>query len=125
MKVITIGRGGECSVVINDAKVSRMHAQLVQDDEGRISLVDLGSTNGTTVNGKRITGEIRLNPGDEVLIGDTVLPWQSYVTSGRAPSQSAKSHASVKSNTKGNMVGQTNRDKQRKMLWIIVAAAWL
>lgn len=123
MKVITIGRGGECSVVINDAKVSRMHAQLVQDDEGRISLVDLGSTNGTTVNGKRITGEIRLNPGDEVLIGDTVLPWQSYVTSGRAPSQSAKSHASVKSNTKGNMVGQTNRDKQRKMLWIIVAAA--
>lgn len=123
MKVITIGRGGECSVVVNDAKVSRMHAQLVQDNEGQISLVDLGSTNGTTVNGKRITGEIRLNPGDEVRIGDTVLPWQTYVTSGRTPSQSVKPHASVKSNTKGNMAGQTNGDKQRKMIWIIVAAA--
>lgn len=123
MKVITIGRGGECSVVINDAKVSRMHAQLVQDDEGRISLVDLGSTNGTLVNGKRITGEIRLNPGDEVCIGDTVLPWQTYVTSGRAPSQPANSHASLKSNTKSNIVGQTNGDKQRRMIWIIVAAA--
>jgi len=123
MKVITIGRGGECSVVVNDAKVSRMHAQLVQDNEGQISLVDLGSTNGTTVNGKRITGEIRLNPGDEVRIGDTVLPWQTYVTSGRTPSQPANSHASVKSNTKGNVAGQTNGDKQRKMIWIIVAAA--
>lgn len=123
MKVITIGRGGECSVVVNDTKVSRVHAQLVQDDEGRISLVDLGSTNGTTVNGNRITGEMRLNPGDEVRIGDTVLPWLTYVTPGRAPSQSAKPHVSVKSNNQGNETGQPNGGKQRKMIWIIVAAA--
>lgn len=79
MKVITIGRSTENNnIVVNDEKVSRNHLQMVMDDDGNYSVVDLGSTNGTFVNGQRISGEVRLKLGDEVRIGQTVLPWQNY-----------------------------------------------
>jgi pSer/pThr/pTyr-binding forkhead associated (FHA) protein len=125
MKVITIGRSEECSVVVNDAKVSRMHAQLVQDDEGRISVVDLGSTNGTRVNGARIAGEMRLNSGDEVRIGDTILPWQTYIAT--VPSQAVQPIGS--SSASQTMLGEDSttpgmpptKKPQRKTLWIVLA----
>jgi len=87
MKVITIGRSTENNdIVVNDEKVSRNHLQMVMDDNGNYSVVDLGSTNGTYVNGQRISGEVRLQPSDEVRIGQTVLPWQNYfVTSSQPP----------------------------------------
>ena len=79
MKVITIGRSIERNdVVVNDEKVSRNHLQLIVDDQGDFSVVDLNSTNGTFVNGHRITGETKLKVTDELRIGNTVLPWQSY-----------------------------------------------
>lgn len=78
MIVKTIGRGQDNNIVVNDDKVSRTHLQMVQDDSGNISVVDVGSTNGTFVNGIRITGETRLKAGDELRIGDTSLPWQNY-----------------------------------------------
>ncbi|MDR2065261.1 MAG: FHA domain-containing protein, partial [Prevotellaceae bacterium] len=59
MKVITIGRKPENSVVINDPLVSRHHLQIIQDDSGNFRLADFGSKNGTFVNGKRISGEVR------------------------------------------------------------------
>jgi hypothetical protein len=76
--VKTVGRGQDNNIVVNDAKVSRVHLQMVQDDNGNISVVDLGSANGTYVNGKRIASETRLKAGDELCIGDTPLPWQNY-----------------------------------------------
>ena len=79
MKVITIGRGRESNIVINDAKISRIHLQIVQDDNGNCSVVDLNSANGTFVNGRRIRGEFYLQSSDTVMIGDTFLPWQSYL----------------------------------------------
>lgn len=86
MKVVTIGRNPDNNdIVINDAKVSRSHLQIIQDDHGNYSVVDLGSTNGTFVNGTRITDEMVLQPGDQVLIGSTVLPWQSYFEGAPVP----------------------------------------
>ena len=79
MKVITIGRSSENNIVINDAKVSRTHLQLVQNDNGICSVVDLNSANGTFVNGQKITGEVRLQPRDVIRIGNTTLPWQEYI----------------------------------------------
>lgn len=79
MKVITIGRITENNdIVINDEKVSRSHLQMIMDDNGNYSVIDLDSTNGTYVNGQRISGEVRLQPCDEVRIGQTVLPWKNY-----------------------------------------------
>ncbi len=86
MKVITIGRSTENNdIVVNDEKVSRNHLQMVMDDNGNYSVVDLESTNGTYVNGQRISGEVRLRPGDEVRIGQTVLPWQNYFATSSQP----------------------------------------
>lgn len=86
MRVITIGRSTENNdIVVNDEKVSRNHLQMVMDDNGNYSVVDLGSTNGTYVNGQRISGEVRLQPSDEVRIGQTVLPWRNYFPASPQP----------------------------------------
>lgn len=79
MKVITIGRSVENDIVINDAKVSRNHLQIVQNDDGIISAIDLNSSNGTYINGKRITSEVLLQSHDVICIGNTTLPWQNYI----------------------------------------------
>ena len=78
MRVLTIGRSGENDIVINDSQVSRHHLQLIQHDDGHFTLFDFGSTNGTYVNGKRISGEVDIMHGDIVRIGNTTLPWNSY-----------------------------------------------
>lgn len=79
MKVVTIGRSKEYNdIVVNDDKVSRNHLQMVMDDNGNYSVLDLNSTNGTYVNGKRISGQVPLKETDELRIGNTVLSWQCY-----------------------------------------------
>jgi hypothetical protein len=71
-QVVTIGRDATNDISINDAEVSRYHMRLVR--QGNIYAVeDTGSTNGTLVNGKRITGLTALNPGQSLMLGDTIL----------------------------------------------------
>lgn len=78
MKVITIGRGSDNDVVINDQYVSTHHLQIKQQEDGNYLLVDCDSTNGTFVNEQRVYGEMRLNSNDQVRIGHTDLPWMNY-----------------------------------------------
>jgi FHA domain-containing protein len=66
-----IGRAPECELVLSDNRVSRRHARLAARD-GVLILTDLGSTNGTRVNGHRVT-EVVLGAGDRVQIGETSL----------------------------------------------------
>ena len=65
---LLLGRHLSCDVVFANVNVSRRHARLVFRDGGWI-LQDLGSTNGTLVNGERV-GRCRLLPGDRLVIGD-------------------------------------------------------
>ncbi len=67
----SIGRDPGNQVVINDPQVSRQHARITPQG-GLMILEDLGSTNGTTVNGLRITAPHTLAHGDEVGLGDNV-----------------------------------------------------
>ena len=69
---VTIGRVPECEVVLREPTASRKHAQLRIDD-GRVFVADLGSYNGTTVNGDPVTAERELRTGDAVQICTTVL----------------------------------------------------
>jgi len=71
--------------VVADPMTSRTHCQIVINDAGEYSVVDTGSINGTMVNGCKITGEVRLHPGDVVVIGHTILPWQNYGHSAKTP----------------------------------------
>lgn len=66
---VTIGRMPGSSIVIDDPKVSRQHAQ-VYVDQDRVILTDLGSTNGTYVNGLRVT-RTELKGQDEITIGSS------------------------------------------------------
>lgn len=65
---ITIGRAG-CDVVLENPQVSRFHAQIDRDPNGGALLRDAGSTNGTFVNGQRLSGPHALKPGDVIQIG--------------------------------------------------------
>src|SRR3954447_2824778 len=56
-----------------DSEISRVHARVFHDPSGRLTIEDLGSTNGTFVNGNRISGQQPLNPGDQVRVGQTSL----------------------------------------------------
>ena len=78
MKIIKIGRSSNNDVNINDNLVSRVHCQIIQDDNGNFRLIDTGSKNGTFINGTMRHGEVRLNKTDIVRIGNTTLPWQTY-----------------------------------------------
>jgi hypothetical protein len=70
---LTVGRGAGCAIVLgDDTYVSQLHARLFQQNgEGYVE--DLGSTNGTFVNGKAITGATRLRRGDQVQFGQAVV----------------------------------------------------
>ena len=70
-KPMGIGRAPECELVLKDSRVSRRHARLAARD-GVLVLTDLGSTNGTRVNGHRVT-EVVLGAGDRVQVGETSL----------------------------------------------------
>ena len=65
---VTVGRQSTCSIVIKDTNVSREHAQFRRGRDGW-TVRDLGSTNGTKINGVRVEGEQLLANGDVVLIG--------------------------------------------------------
>ena len=74
---MTIGRVAKNDIAIDDSEVSRNHARLIADGDGYI-LEDLGSTNGTFVNGKKLSGKQALKPGDVINLGKSVaLVYQS------------------------------------------------
>ncbi|GAA2214957.1 DUF1707 and FHA domain-containing protein [Nonomuraea monospora] len=65
-----VGRGSACDLVLSDLTVSRVHAELRREGDGGWMLVDLGSLNGTRLNGWRLVGPARVKSGDEVSFGD-------------------------------------------------------
>jgi predicted component of type VI protein secretion system len=71
---VLVGRSRECDVTVSDPNVSRRHIELRRGDRGWTA-VDLGSTNGMKVNGRRI-GHAELNPGDRITIGVTDLTFE-------------------------------------------------
>lgn len=69
--ISTLGRDITNDIVINDPEVSRHHMRMTRG-AGGFTIEDLGSTNGTFVNGQRLTGSRPLRPGDMIGLGETV-----------------------------------------------------
>jgi len=72
---VEIGRAVQNDIVLNDGKISRMHARIDCDDQG-CTLIDLESANGTVVNGKRIE-KVILSPEDTIKLGEINLRFES------------------------------------------------
>jgi len=70
--VNSIGRHDDCRIRIRSSQVSRRHCQL-SEEGNKLILRDLGSSNGTFVNGKRVLGQQTLKPGDVLTIGGVTL----------------------------------------------------
>lgn len=71
---LLVGRSRDCDLVLDDPNVSRQHMELRRDRAGWVA-VDLGSTNGVKVNGRRID-EAPLEPGDEIAVGVSRLTFE-------------------------------------------------
>jgi hypothetical protein len=72
---IVIGRLSSCDIPLGDPQVSRRHAEVRRDNEG-FAVFDLGSTNGTAVNGAPVR-ERRLSDGDELRIGSATIRFET------------------------------------------------
>jgi predicted component of type VI protein secretion system len=98
---IILGRDIDNEIVINDSEISRRHTRLLIQEGGYI-VEDLGSTNGTFVNGQKITGPHVLQPGQTIRLGENVTlsyevagydPDATLASGKRAPSAAAPSPA--------------------------------
>jgi hypothetical protein len=77
-KILNIGRSANNEIIINESYISAQHAQLMSDDDMIIYINDLGSVNGTFVNGVRIYGSQKIQFGDTIVLGSSKFNWESY-----------------------------------------------
>ena len=122
MEILKIGRSSDNNIIVNDAKVSRWHLQIVQNEDGKCYVVDLNSSNGTFVNGVRINGETHLHISDEIRIGDTILPWQNYITSHPGPQSPNPPDGPVPPSGGAHASGNF---KQRLWFWVMVGVVFV
>ena len=73
----TIGRGSVSDLILKDARASRAHALLRPLGRGNYFLLDLGSANGTFLNGRVVTAPVQLSDGDTIVIADCTIKFES------------------------------------------------
>ncbi|MFN2385307.1 MAG: SpoIIE family protein phosphatase [Thermoanaerobaculia bacterium] len=78
--ITTIGRSSANDLPIADKMLSRQHARIIRDGNGSLSIEDLGSRNGTFVNGERLVSLIPLKSGDRITVGGVTLKVESEST---------------------------------------------
>ena len=93
-RTLSIGRVPGNDIVISDTAMSRQHARVVVSDEG-ISLVDLGSLNGTFINGERVNEERFLADGDVIRVGRALLTVSLVAVAPAEPEAIPESEATV------------------------------
>ncbi len=81
---ITIGRMKGNDIVLPKGNVSKKHSR-ISLDAGNLHIADLNSTNGTYVNGRKVTGEQPITPNDKVYIGDFILQVEAAVAANQPP----------------------------------------
>ncbi|MGL5034762.1 MAG: FHA domain-containing protein [Microcystaceae cyanobacterium] len=106
----TIGRNQENDIAILDDTISRNHAILQTNDAGDFLLIDLGSSNGTFVNGRRVSIPITLQNRDKITFGQTELDFFSTTES-----------ISDDNNALENTDKQTNVLHERRLMTVMVA----
>ena len=98
---ITIGREEDNAIRLNDERASRFHAK-IQVDDGRVILTDLDSTNGTRVNGHIVQMRV-LQPGDQILIGRSLIAFWPQEPDGDGASEATIEERSDLASVSGEM----------------------
>jgi len=111
MQTLSIGRDATNNIVLNDNFVSRLHAQLILFDNGEVKIKDMGSSNGTFVNGEK-TMESFLNARDTLKCANVFVKWQEFVNS-MAPKQNP--NVSTQQQIPQTKVSQLNAQKQNQV----------
>lgn len=78
-KTITVGRDASNDKQLSYGVISHRHCELIIQDDGKFFIRDFGSTNGTFINGRRITGQQQLKPGDKVVLANVPFDWERVV----------------------------------------------
>jgi pSer/pThr/pTyr-binding forkhead associated (FHA) protein len=115
-KKFTIGRASKNTLSIKEGTVSERHAS-IKWDKSSFKIQDERSTNGTYVNGRRISGVTVLKSGDKIKLGKFVLAFSSKIVREKAvsapkkksPAKKAKSRSVKKSKTKSRGARKTSR----------------
>lgn len=78
-KTITVGRDASNDKQLSYGVVSHRHCEIIIQEDGKFFIRDLGSTNGTYINGRRIVGQQQLKPGDKVVLANVPFDWERLV----------------------------------------------
>ena len=102
MSLITIGKDPSNDIKLDDLSVSRFHMQLYIKDENTVIAIDLGSTNGTYINGNKITQPTQLNFLDILKVGNRLINWQQYIIDKEDSEIAQQINEAIASETKKN-----------------------
>ena len=125
-KEIKIGRADSNDIVTDDPSVSRLHAVIILNGTDW-HIVDLNSTNGTFVNGARISGQATLMPHDILKVGNYIVPWKNYTQPKPATASTTQnmSRDAVITSTENAGTDNGNQTVVIIVVVVIVAAAVL
>jgi len=107
---VSLGRSSACEVALNDTECSRRHALINPQAGGEFWIVDLGSTNGTHVNGRRLVRPTQLTNGDRILVGRSELIFRG-----------SASQAPVKKRTASDTQMVTMPAIRQELAWMVLA----
>lgn len=108
MKTIRIGKHSSNDYVVSEDTVSRYHAQMTITDSGEVFIKDLGSTNGTFVDGKKISSDAKLIAGNVVRLGNKVINWQE-ISQKQSNATKVYSHATSVSGSRQYLIGRDEK----------------
>jgi adenylate cyclase len=103
----SLGRTAANTIILDSPKVSRRHALIHLQNVGELWLIDFGSSNGTFLNKRRIHHPIRLNDGDQIIIGDQTLTLRQPVA--------------ISKEYRTDLVQRTLREIENVPCWLVVA----
>ncbi|MBR5532870.1 MAG: FHA domain-containing protein [Bacteroidales bacterium] len=119
-KLISIGRNPNNTIVINDGIVSGNHCQIVLEDNNVYTIIDLNSTNGTYVNGVRISGSAILNSTDKVKLSNMVdVNWISYFSEYTNSSTSYSFNNAYNPYTNSSFNNDKTKKKSRTLIYAL------
>ena len=122
--LIRIGRKSENDVVLNNSSVSGRHAEIFVNEDGIVFLTDLGSTNGTFINGNRVEGSVLLKKGDILRFGaDKPVPWLTWVEKKQA--EMSQPPMNLLSNPEDFLREKSRKSNLKNWLLVVVVILFL